>query len=430
MRLRVDWLETPLLRERDVAGCADPGVTWWADPAHRELLVGVGVAVDGSQAAARGLPALVATVSRLRVDAHADAGCGVAHGGALWLGAGPFDPARASGGAWGAASAACWRVPRVALRIHAGRGVCAVAGARDREQALRWRDAALGRVCARGTEGGPAGPLRVAPDEAHDAFRARVRAAVSAIARGELQKVVLARSTRARAGAPFAFAPILRRLAVAEPDAVRYSLPLAGGRLVGATPERLVRIERGRVIADAVAGSTAREAGIEGDARAAARLRLSKKDQEEHAWVRDAVEVALEPRVEHLIAPEAPGILSTGGLHHLHTPFRAARGTASVLDLAAAMQPTPAVAGVPTAAALAWLRAREPLARGGYAGPFGWAGLDGEGGLAVALRCALIDRARAVVFAGAGIVAGSDAEAELEETRLKMRAMLGALEGA
>ncbi len=427
MKLRVDWLEAPAIVEREIAGCADPDVVWWADPVYDELLVGVGTAVDGSLEAARGLAALARAVPSLEVDAHADPGSEVEHGGAIWLGAGPFDPVRAMGGAWGTAPAAQWRVPSVVFRVHAGRATCAVAGATDQDAAKRLRDEAIRRLRERADMPGVVGPMAISPDEPHEAFRSRVRDAVAAIERGELQKIVLARSTRAVAEAPFPLAEVLARLAEAEPNAVRYSLPMPVGRLVGATPEHLVRVENGRVIADAVAGSTARHADAIEDASSAATLRLSKKDQEEHAWVRDAVEAALAPRVRALVVPEAPGILSTGDLHHLHTPFRAERSRASVLELAAAMQPTPAVAGVPTMAALEWLRATEPLSRGGYAGPFGWSGLDGEGGLAVALRCALIHGREATMFAGAGIVADSDPEAELQETRLKMRAMMGAL---
>ena len=181
------------------------------------------------------------------------------------------------------------------------------------------------------------------------------------------------------------------------------------------------------MVADAVAGSAARASSPECDAARAAGLIDSKKDQEEHAWARDAICEALSGRVTELRVPEAPRVLSTGGLHHLHTPFRGRRSEGSVLELAAAMQPTPAVGGAPTVAALRWLREREPLARGCYAGPFGWVGLDGEGALAVALRSALLRGNEAFVFAGAGIVEGSDPEAELDETRLKMRTVMDAL---
>ena len=441
MTLRVDWLEAPVLSEADLAGLAGrvgrigrdgDELAWLTDPVRGEWVVGIGCALDGTRAAAAGLAALARATAAIDVDAQAEPGARIAHGGALWIGAGPFDPARASGGVWGGSPAARWVVPRVALRVERGRdgdrAVCAVAGAPGRDEARRIRDDAL-RKLGGGADGASdeLGTIRIRPEESPAAFRGRVAEATEAIGQGDLQKVVLARACHAMADGPFDPGRVHGRLALAEPDAVRFSFPIAGGVMLGASPERLVRVDGDRVVADAVAGSAARASCPRRDQARAAALVESKKDQEEHAWVRDAIHGALSSRVSDLQASEAPRVLSTGGLHHLHTPFRARRGDGSVLELAAAMQPTPAVGGVPTEAALEWLRDREPLARGCYAGAFGWTGLDGEGAVAVALRSALLRGNEAFVFGGAGIVEGSDPDEELEETRLKIRAVLDAL---
>src|SRR5690606_35742925 len=126
--------------------------------------------------------------------------------------------------------------------------------------------------------------------------------------------------------------------------------------------------------------------------------------------------------------PAQPAVKALRHVLHLHTPFRAVlREPRHVLELAARLHPTPAVGGTPTDVASAWIQTHEPMARGWYAAPVGWFDLDGNGELAVALRSGVIAGNRAHLWAGAGIVAGSDPERELAETEDKLRAMLGAL---
>ena len=125
---------------------------------------------------------------------------------------------------------------------------------------------------------------------------------------------------------------------------------------------------------------------------------------------------------------ETPRVLRLANLHHLRSAVRGRLADrVHVLDLVARLHPTPAVAGHPRAAALAALPAREGLERGWYAGPIGWFDAAGDGAFDVALRCALVRERRAVLYAGAGIVAGSDPDAELAETRLKLQPLLMAL---
>jgi isochorismate synthase EntC len=126
--------------------------------------------------------------------------------------------------------------------------------------------------------------------------------------------------------------------------------------------------------------------------------------------------------------PDAPGVRALRHVLHLHMPIRARLAQPRhVLELAARLHPTPAVGGTPTHVACDWIAAREPAARGWYASPVGWFDLDGNGELAVAIRSGLLAGDRAHVWAGAGIVAGSDPDRELAETDDKLRAMLGAL---
>ncbi len=426
--LPVWWVSAPQLSERDAAAFERADAAWLMDPARDELVIGLGSARDLSAAAAKGLSALARAQRALRIDARGD----VQHGGALLLGASPFDPSRPATGAWGEGTvAARWVLPEITFVVRAGEAHCAVAGATSRADAEAQRDRALAtRAAAR-----PASSSRETPrlelDESPGSFQRRVRQAIHAMAQGEVQKVVLARCCHLHAAQVFDARRILAHLLALETDAVRYSLPLPAGRLIGATPERLLCVSGRQVSVDAIAGSMARGLKPESDLVAMRSLRESKKDQQEHAIVSRALVAALAPLLGPLDAPRAPRILSTAALHHLHTPLRASRNPQNpehaALELAARVHPTPSVAGFEQAAALVWLRAHEPLARGAYAGPFGWVDFEGGGALSVALRCALLRGACATVFAGAGIVADSDPAAEWMETTLKMRTLLAAL---
>jgi isochorismate synthase len=272
------------------------------------------------------------------------------------------------------------------------------------------------------------------PDRPLEHYRAGVRAALAAIEGGTLEKVVLARSCSVSASGALAsgFEPghLLSALRPLHPDCTLFAVRFAGATLVGATPELLVQLEGDRVETAALAGSAPRGRSPREDRALARALRESKKEQEEHAIVVRALRDALTGCCDELSFPEAPGLLATEGIQHLHTPLRGrlARRTATgILDLVSRLHPTPAVGGAPRQAALAWLRAHEGLDRGWYAGGVGFVDAAGEGAFAVPLRAALLRGGDAVLFAGAGIVRGSRPEAELAETRLKLRAVLGPL---
>ncbi|MBI2169836.1 MAG: isochorismate synthase [Actinobacteria bacterium] len=244
-----------------------------------------------------------------------------------------------------------------------------------------------------------------------------VESALSAIERGDLQKVVLAREVLVEADRILDLPSALGRLQIGHPSCFAF----AAGPWVGATPELLVR-RRGEAIESRPVAGTAPPGG----ARALAR---SAKELAEHRLVVDAVTEALAPVCAALVVPPGPEVLELANVLHLATPvtghLRADRPTA--LALAARLHPTPAVGGSPTAAALDSIRALEGMERGCYAGPVGWVDASGDGEWAVALRCAEVLGNSARLFAGAGIVAGSDPESEWAETQSKLEAMLVAL---
>jgi salicylate biosynthesis isochorismate synthase len=191
--------------------------------------------------------------------------------------------------------------------------------------------------------------------------------------------------------------------------------------LVAATPERLVRVAGANVSCDALAGSIAR--GLD----EATSLLASAKDRNEHALVVDAIASTLRGLGATVEAAAEPGLRTLRHVVHLHTPITARLPQRRhVLELAAALHPTPAMGGTPTQVATRWIAERED-ARGWYASPVGWFDLDGNGELAVAIRSGVVDGEHAHLYAGSGIVAGSDPDRELAETDVKLRAMLGAL---
>jgi isochorismate synthase len=199
---------------------------------------------------------------------------------------------------------------------------------------------------------------------------------------------------------------------------------------LGASPERLVRLEGRAVSASSLAGSAPRGATPAEDDALAAELLASPKDRAEHAVVRRMLCAALAELCDDVRALQEPSLLTLANVHHLHTGVSARlREGHTLLQLVARLHPTPAVGGEPRDDALRWIRDHEQLDRGWYAAPVGWVG-DQAGEFAVALRSGLVRGNEAWLFAGCGVVADSEPQAELEESEVKLRSMQGAMERA
>lgn len=259
-----------------------------------------------------------------------------------------------------------------------------------------------------------------APPEGDAHYEALVERALVAIDAGLLQKVVLAR--RERVVTPAGRRPGGSvRTAMLEPHVTVFAFRAGDHVFLSGTPEMLVSARGARVRTEAVAGSRPRG----GDDRAElAELVASDKDAREHALVRAEIARALAPLVSDArIGGRATRTLAF--VHHLVTPIEARRAPGvHVLDVAAALHPTPAMAGCPTDAARAYIRAEEGFARGWYASPVGWFDASGDGDLVVGIRSGVLDPQGAWVFAGAGIVRGSTPAHEAAETRAKQASVL------
>jgi menaquinone-specific isochorismate synthase len=259
----------------------------------------------------------------------------------------------------------------------------------------------------------------------HSEWKLLVARAVAEMERGAFAKVVLARRVDVVGNRPFVLPETLSRLANLYPSCAVFHVE----GFIGASPETLVRRTGHDVLSHPLAGTVARSGDTATDAALLAALMASGKDRHEHQLVVDEIAAKLRPLCRQLEVPPVPSVLALRNVSHLGTELRGtlADGATSSLALAALLQPTPAVGGLPAEAALAWQRANEGFDRGTYAGPVGWVDSRGDGEWALGLRSADVSGPHAALYAGNGIVAGSAPDAELAETQLKLQALLAAL---
>lgn len=260
-----------------------------------------------------------------------------------------------------------------------------------------------------------------------DAWSSAVSKAVARIASGDLDKVVLARDVVAETQRALDTRWPLSRLAEQYPGCWTFQVD----GLIGATPEMLVRTERGLAASRVLAGTIRRSGDDEHDLALAASLARSSKDLEEHEFAVRSVAEALS-RHGTLNVPETPFVLHLPNVMHLATDVTGVvHDGRTALELVADLHPSAAVCGTPTDAARATIRELEQMDRARYAGPVGWIDADGDGEWAIALRCAQVeDEHRLRLYAGCGIVAGSDPADELAEADAKLTPMREALYAA
>lgn len=327
------------------------------------------------------------------------------------------------------ASASALIVPKILLGLRDGRAWLTVVELDAEGQAVDVSGAAS--FWQKATDSVSNAPVAlVSGTQSANAFKASVEEAVKAIVGGGLEKVVLARDLVGTLSEDFDIRTSLNKLAARFPTCWIYSVD----GLFGASPELLVRVAHGQVSARVLAGTAGRGTDPEVDKAISAALAASTKNTTEHAFAVDSLVQTLAPFCEHVDADPKPFSLALPNLWHLASDVHGVlREEASVLDLAAALHPTAAVAGTPRLEAQQLLAELEPFDRGRYAGPVGWIGADGDGEWAIALRGAQIEAADEVglrsirAFAGCGIVAGSEPEAELAETELKFSPIREAL---
>lgn len=263
-----------------------------------------------------------------------------------------------------------------------------------------------------------------------EGYAGAVRTLLADFEAGTVDKVVLARQVELFADQDVDPGAVAERLRHLHPFAHVFNIPVPqGGSLVGASPELLVSKRGGTVRSHPLAGSAHRSRDLTTDAENAERLSRSEKDLREHAYVVEAIADTLAPYCSRLQVPREPSLVGTCTMWHLGTFIDGdlRDPQTPVVELAAALHPTPAICGYPTEAAQRRIHDLEGFDRGYYAGAVGWTDEHGDGEWAVAIRCAHVEGTRVLAYAGAGIVAGSDPVSEVAETAGKMRAFASAL---
>lgn len=342
------------------------------------------------------------------------------------LGGFAFDPLRTGKEEWSGFPAGRLVLPELLL---SSRGYAVATFPRDDPSALPRLQALLDDAAPV-----PAPLARCAqsrPARSEEAWRSAVETALRFIGEGALQKLVLARPLHLALDRPLRAAPLLARFAEVHPGCIRFAFRAGSTLFAGATPELLYRRRGDALETMALAGTAKRDPDPQRDGALGTQLLADPKERHEHALVVEALREGLAP-LSSALEVEPPGLRRLANVQHLQTLLRA-RLLPGVTDraLLERLHPTPAVCGLPRAAARALLRELEGFERGWYAGPVGAVSLDGAT-FAVALRCLLAEGTAARLFVGAGIVGGSDAAREWRETQSKSLAVLRALghEGA
>ena len=263
-----------------------------------------------------------------------------------------------------------------------------------------------------------------------DEWKSRVASAVARIKSGLVEKVVLARDINVIASSEISRTSLIRQLEIDYPNTWVFLVE----NLIGATPELLVRLNKSLVTSRVLAGTIRRTGDETKDLALAASLAKSSKDLEEHEYAVRSVADAFAPFCSSTNVPESPFVLHLANVMHLATDVTGVVNENAthidIFNLMKALHPSAAVCGTPTDEARVIINELEGMKRGRYAGPVGWQDARGDGEVGIALRCGKLasDQKSMRLFAGCGIVAGSDPESELAESQAKLAPMRAALD--
>lgn len=261
-------------------------------------------------------------------------------------------------------------------------------------------------------------------------WKQSVRKAMTEMQEEKVEKIVLAREMQLQFERDVNIAQVLKTLYETQPDSYLFAFESEGDCFVGATPERLVKLEKNKLLSACLAGTAPRGKTKKEDEQIGQGLLNDKKNRDEHHFVVEMIRDALEKTCVDVQMPNAPVLRPLTNLQHLYTPVTGVlKEGYSIFDVVKHLHPTPALGGTPTDYSLRFIRDNEVLDRGWYGAPIGWIDSDENGEFAVAIRSALIRGKKASLFAGCGVLPDSDPEMEFEETRIKMLPMLNVLGG-
>ena len=254
-----------------------------------------------------------------------------------------------------------------------------------------------------------------------------VEEAKQAIRNGELEKIVLARELRILSTSDISPEFVLDRLQTEQPLSYVFAFESDNDCFIGATPERLVKRQEDDFFFTCLAGSMKRGKTEREDDQLGTMLFEDKKNRHEHQLVVDMIKTTVEKLCQNVVVPDKPVLCKMRDIQHLHTPIHAKANGHSLLAIASALHPTPALGGFPQDASIEKIREMEALDRGWYASPVGWIDHRENGEFAIGIRSALLKGKQASLFAGCGIVVDSDPISEYHETNIKFKPMLSAL---
>jgi salicylate biosynthesis isochorismate synthase/menaquinone-specific isochorismate synthase len=406
----------------------------WEQPDRRFALAGLGVAHEAASRGEARFADVAEECLRTGGDSILDEPPGLPAGaGPVWLGGFAFAPQGGASSTWSSLPPASLVLPELSICRSGDRAFltinAVIAPGDDAEE----RSAAL--------EAGLAGLRSEAPLPMLDphptaqaeirsalpprAFEAAVAAATARIGEGAMSKVVLAREVIVSAAAAHDPAALFGAMREQFPACFCFCCGTPEAAFIGASPELLVRRAGASVSTVALAGSTRRSSDPAVDDHLGEQLLRSDKDRREQRIVSERIVRALRPHAVWVEAAAEPEIVKVANIQHLATPVIAQLAEShSAIELAGMLHPTPAVGGEPWSEAAAAIAELEGLDRGWYAGPVGWMDATEDGEFCVALRSALLRDREAHLFAGVGVVAGSDPAAELAETEVKLDALL------
>jgi salicylate biosynthesis isochorismate synthase/menaquinone-specific isochorismate synthase len=406
----------------------------WEQPDRGFALAGLGVAHEASSRGDRRFADVAEECLRIGGGAVLDEPRGLPAGaGPVWLGGFAFDSDGGSTPTWSSLSPASLVLPEVSICRSAGRSfltVNAVVG--PGEEVERLGQSLSARLASLRLD--TPLPLLDPHPTAHAGirsarppreFEAAVEGATARIAAGEMSKVVLAREVIVSAAAAHDPAALFGAIREQFPACFCFCCGTPEAAFLGASPELLVRRAGAGVSTVALAGSTRRSSDPAVDDHLGEQLLRSDKDRREQRIVAERIVRALRPHAVWVEAAPEPEIVKVANIQHLATPVIAQLAEPhSAIELAGLLHPTPAVGGEPWPAAAAAIAELEGMDRGWYAAPVGWMDATEDGEFCVALRSALLRDREAHLFAGVGVVAGSDPAAELAETEVKLGALL------
>ena len=423
-------------------------VFFWEQPAEQNTLVGVGAAATIET---DGITCFIDSASAWRallkdaVVTYAPATVPSPGSGPVLFGGFAFDPLSPRTQLWAEFPGGLLILPRFLLSYSANYVTLTInrmirasdnveQSAQEIEACVRHLQAAIERAALTIPREERSGHLSIHEIRPASEWMEMVANIAGMIQHGAFEKVVLARDIQVRLDDPaeaFDISIALQRLRESYPVAYVFAVQRGERFFMGATPERLVQAQDGQIHTMALAGTTRRGETEEEDTQLGTELLQSEKNYNEHAVVVAMVREALEKHCTNVRVSAKPQLLKLKNVQHLETPITGELIPGRcILNVIADLHPTPAVGGFPCDAALEAIRNTEKLDRGWYAGPLGWVGTSGHGEFAVAIRSGLVDGRKATLFAGNGIVAGSDPQAEYEESRLKFEVMLRGLGGS